>query len=430
MKSCLLTLLATCLFLGSALAATPVEKNRLIYQKRQEDPILKEMEKADRDLQKQKDEKTAEIRERQKAEKEKKKEAARQIASDMTGVNPPASVESFTSPFHFAPVRQYLTGTCWSFSGTSYFESEIYRLTGKKIKLSEMWTPYHEYLEKCRRFIRERGDSFIGEGSEAGSLIRIWKMYGVVPATAYPGVTHPGEKYDHSALIREIRLYLDFVKKNNLWDEDANLKHIALILDRYMGHPPDRFEYDGRTMTPKEFLARETGLNMDDYVSVMSTLYYPFFTRDEFRSPDNWWHSKDYVNVPLDQWYTALVGAIKAGYTVILGGDVSEPGKLGPKDVAFIPSFDIPAEYIDQSAREYRIANHTTTDDHAIHLVGYTRVGDQDWFLIKDSGSSANWGPNKGYYFFRGDYLRLKILFFTVHKDCLKDILSRVKATP
>ena len=98
MKSCLMTLLATCLFLGSALAATPVEKNRLIYQKRQEDPVLKEMEKADRDLQKQKDEKTAEIRERQKAEKEKKKEAARQIASDMTGVTPPAVGAWWLSP--------------------------------------------------------------------------------------------------------------------------------------------------------------------------------------------------------------------------------------------------------------------------------------------------------------------------------------------
>ena len=35
-------------------------------------------------------------------------------------------------------ISQDRTGTCWSFSTSSFLESEIIRLTGKKIDLSEM----------------------------------------------------------------------------------------------------------------------------------------------------------------------------------------------------------------------------------------------------------------------------------------------------
>ena len=39
------------------------------------------------------------------------------------------------------PVKdQNKSGTCWSFSGTSFFEDEILRKTGKEVDLSEMWT--------------------------------------------------------------------------------------------------------------------------------------------------------------------------------------------------------------------------------------------------------------------------------------------------
>jgi bleomycin hydrolase len=46
------------------------------------------------------------------------------------------------------------------------------------------------------------------------------------------------------------------------------------------------------------------------------------------------------------------------------------------------------------------------------------------WYLIKDSSSgSRNIGedsPEFGYYFFSEDYVKLKMMGFTVHKDALK----------
>ncbi len=403
------------------------DKNKATYEKRYSDPVLKAMEEAREKQQAVLDEETAQIRKRQVEEKKKDREQARNLQSDMTGVNPPPAPAAFKSMFHFPPVAQYNTNTCWSFAATSFYESEIFRLSGKQIKLSEVWTVYHEYLAKVRRFVHERGASLVAEGGESNAINRIWKEHGIVPAAAYPGYLPNGEKLDHERLITEVKAFLDYVKANNLWDEKDVLDHITVILDKHLGAPPRRFAYNGKEMTPLEFLKNETPLNLDDYVDVMSTSFHPFYTFQAFDVPDNWWHSKEYLNIPLDSWYDLILKAVKAGYTVGIGGDVSEPGKLGFQDVCFIPSFDIPAAAIDQDAREFRITNRTTEDDHGIHIVGYKRHLGHDWFLVKDSGRSARWGKHEGYFFFRGDYVKLKMLTFTVHKDMAKALLAKVK---
>ena len=421
----LLICLSLCSLAAPLSGAGP--KNKARYEKRYLDPLLESMREAREKEQAVLDEETAAIRKRQAEEKKKDKEQARNLLSDMAGVNPPPSPAAFKTFFHFPPVAQYNTNTCWSFSTTSYYESEIFRLSGKKIKLSEMWTVYHEYLEKARRFVRERGDSYVAEGSLSKAINRIWKAYGVVPAAAYPGYVNGREKLDHEPMIKEITHYLDYVKSNNLWDEGDVLNHVTLILNKTLGVPPQKFVYNGKEMTPLEFLKNEARLDMDNYVDVISTSYYPFYTFQEYAFPDNWQHDKEYLNVPLDVWYGLILKAVKAGCSVGIGGDVSEPGKLGFQDVCFVPSFDIPAEYIDQDAREFRIDNRTTEDDHGIHIVGYKKYKGHDWFLVKDSGRSARWGRHEGYYFFRGDYVKLKMLYFTVPRDLAKDILAKVK---
>ncbi|MCK4942181.1 MAG: peptidase C1, partial [Candidatus Aminicenantes bacterium] len=273
---------------------------------------------------------------------------------------------------------------------------------------------------------QERGESYVAGGGESNSVTRMWKKYGIVPASIYPGLKNNQDKHDHVPMMKEIDGYLTYINENDLWDEKNNLRHIALILDKYLGHPPATFSLQGKPMTPQGFL-KDTGLKMDDYVSVMSTKYFPFYTRQEFRVPDNWWHSQDYLNLPLELFYQIIKKTIQSGYSMIIGGDVSEPGKLGTRDIAFIPTFDIPGKYINQDSREYRIANGSTQDDHGVHLIGYKRYRGHDWFLIKDSGRSSRWGKHQGYYFFRGDFIKLKMLTFTVHKDMLDNILIKIK---
>jgi bleomycin hydrolase len=403
------------------------DKNKVIYFKKQEDKVMKQIKEERKAQQAKKDEITAGIKKRQKKEAKGKKAGEKVMYADLCGVYPPKSVKSFKTYFHFPPVPQDRTNTCWSFSATSFLEAEIYRLTGKKIELSKIWAPYFELIEKSRRFIRERGESYVAGGAESNSVTRIWKEHGIVPVEVYTGVKEKGAKHDHTMLMKELEGYLEYIKKNNLWDEKENIEHIRLILDKYLGSPPESFNYEGKTKTPLEFFRNDTGLNLDDYCSVMSTCYFPFYTRQEFRAPDNWWHNKTYINLPLDVWYEVIKNSIRSGYTIVIGGDVSEPGRIGSHDVAFIPTFDIPSRYIDQDSREYRIYNKTTGDDHGIHLVGYTRFKDKDWFLVKDSGRSSRKGQHEGYYFFREDFIKLKMLTFTVHKDMLRGILPKIK---
>lgn len=345
---------------------------------------------------------------------------------DVTGKDFPKSVSEFNSCWYNDPVSQGRTGTCWCFSTTSFLESEIYRIHKKKVKLSEMYTVYWEYLEKAARYIDEKGNSEFGEGSESNAVTRIWKKYGIVPEDVYNGKPKGQSFYDHQEMFNEMDSYLKSMKATNNWNKKEALGEIKKILNKYMGEPPTSFVIQEIRYTPKEYLEKYLDLNLNDYVDILSYMQKPFYKQVEYEVPDNWWHSKDYYNVPLKDFMSALKNAIRNGYTMVLGGDVSEPGYLSRSDVAIVPTFDIPSEYIDDNARQFRFSNKTTTDDHGIHLVGYEHKDGKDWYLIKDSAAgSRDDVKNFGYYFYNEDYVKLKMMDFMVNKNAIRDLLSK-----
>ena len=344
---------------------------------------------------------------------------------DFTGVDLPKSTKEFTKIWHNKPISQGNAGTCWCFAATSTLEAECLRLRGKKMKFSELHTAYWEYVEKARRFVRERGDSHFGQGSQSNAVLRIWKQYGCVPADAYTG-KNPGQTHhDHSEMFAEMETYLMSLKQSNAWNEERVLETIRSIMDHYIGCPPETISYDGREMTPLEFLHNEVKIDPDDYVDLISFMSSPYGEQIEYEVPDNWWHGTQYHNLPLDDYMMAIKRSVKNGYTVCIGGDVSESGYFPMKDVAMVPSYDIPSAYIDENARQFRFNNETTTDDHAIHIVGYKQAKDGvTWLLIKDSGSGARNGKNKGYYFYHEDYVKLKMTTFMVHRSAVEDLID------
>ena len=344
---------------------------------------------------------------------------------DFSNLKKPKSIDEFKTIFHLPPVTQDRTGTCWCFSTISFLESELNRMFKMEIKLSEMYIVYWECVEKVRRYVREKGESNMGQGSEHNAVIERMRQYGLVRASDYTGLINEIEKHNHSSLFKEIKSYLKYIKENEMWDEEQVISYIKTVLNKHLGEPPETILVDGQQITPLEYMKNNLQLNPDDYVAFMSMMYAPFFTKDEFKVPDNWWHSKEYHNVPLDMFYKAIYKAAKNGYSIALGGDVSEIGKNGKLDAAIIPEFDIPSKNINQSAREFRYKNKTSQDDHAIHLVGYKKMGKHTWFLIKDSARSSRYGKLKGYYMFRDDYVKLKMLNFLIHRDAVKDLLAK-----
>jgi bleomycin hydrolase len=130
--------------------------------------------------------------------------------------------------------------------------------------------------------------------------------------------------------------------------------------------------------------------------------------------------------VPLNDYINLIKQAVKNGYSISIGGDVSESGINSKLGVMMVPSYDIPADYINDDARLFRFANGATTDDHAMHIVGYAQRDNGFWFLVKDSGSGGHNNESApGYWYIHEDYVKLKMMTATVHKDAVKEILSR-----
>lgn len=414
--------------LGAAAPAILADdRDRVRYEKRYRDPALEEIKAEMDSLAALRAAETDSIDAYWSQVEKEKREARPVIRFDFSKVKKPASPEVYDAPFHFPPVPQYYTSTCWCFSATSFLESEIRRLGGPEVKLSEMHTVYWETVEKVRGWIAKRGHQPFAGGAESDGVLIIWEKYGCVPHEAYPGLAL-ADRHNHVEMNGEIRDYLHMIREQGHWNEETAIAHVRTILDRHLGVPPATFDWNGESWTPLRFFREVTGIVPGDYVGVMSTLSAPFWRQARFDVPDNWRPTDTYWNLPLDEFMTVIRNAARKGYTMSIGGDVSEPGYHGFEDAAIVPTFDIPQDYIDQDSREFRMYNRTTGDDHGVHLLAWKRVGGRDWYLIKDSARSSRHGEFEGYYFYRDDYIRLKMLTIMVHRDAIAHLAGKLEA--
>ena len=339
----------------------------------------------------------------------------------------PPSPASFNPLFHFQPVNQDSTNACWSFATLSFIESEMDRLNGEAIKLAVMFPVYYAFIEKAKYFVATRGTSRFMPGDLFPTVIDIIQTYGVVPESVYHGQADNSPVYSHTMMETEIASLKEKIKRNEIWDEKIVLEKLSEILNHFLGKPPDQFIYNGESFTPISFAARYVNLPWKDYLLLTSFSYAPFWSYITYTVPDNWLQKNTYFNLPLDKFYDGIVTALSHGFSVAIDGDIGEPGRLGKRDVCFVPAFDIPSEYIGQEARDYRFDRKISTDDHLMHMIGYLKYEGQDWFLVKDSWRDAWEGRFKGYFLYHADYVRLKVLACLVHKDAVPEIRDKIR---
>lgn len=348
------------------------------------------------------------------------------ISLDFSGEVYPTDTTGYTRYWHNHPVSQGRTGTCWSFASTSYIETEVFRTTGQKVKLSEMYNVYWEYVERAKYFVKTRGVMSFGEGSEANAVPKLMKLYGAVPLKSYSGKLFGQKVHDHEGLFAELNSYLIKVKENKSWNEETVISTVKQILNHYLGEPPAKVIVNGTDYDPKEYLEKVLQIKQQDYFSFMSTKLQTYNQKGELMEPDNWWHNEDYYNIRLEDFLGIAKDALANGYSVCICGDVSEPGYDKYTKAGIIPTFDIPAAYIDEDSREYRLNNQITYDDHCLHIVGFQVKDGKTWFMIKDSGSGGFDAAPRGYRFINEDYFRLKIITVMVHKLAAKKVLDGI----
>lgn len=68
--------------------------------------------------------------------------------------------------------NQNRTGTCWTFAGNSFIESELLRDGKEGINLSEMFIVRNMYPEKADLYVRYHGTIQFGEGALTNDVMR------------------------------------------------------------------------------------------------------------------------------------------------------------------------------------------------------------------------------------------------------------------
>jgi bleomycin hydrolase len=357
-------------------------------------------------------------------------------------------VSTFAQPYQFQTIKdiealpvisQGKTGTCWSFSSTSFLEAEILRITGKKMDLSEMYNVKYTYLDKAENYVMRQGKAQFGEGGLNHDVINSAKKYGITYQETYSGKLNPEDTFNHSKMEEE----LEAIVKKAVADTPANYpawkKDYMATLDNYMG------KYDvedlnvsssttmdnvnqktSKSLSPKQILEMSK-LKLDDYVTITSFTHEPMYTKFILNIPDNFSNGSFY-NLPLDEFIQNIDFALDNGFTLALDADVSEPTfssttgmavlPFNPKDATEILTNIKPEKNVTPESRQEAFENFTTTDDHLMHIVG--KVKDQKgnmYYKVKNS-----WGKNSckdGYMYMSVAYMRMKAISVMLYKDGL-----------
>ncbi len=327
-------------------------------------------------------------------------------------------------------ISQGATGTCWSFSTSSFLESEIMRITGKTIDLSEMYTVRNTYPIKADNYVMRQGKAQFSEGGLAHDVINSVKKYGLVPLEVYTGLEEGAAKHNHAEMVAVLSAMLDTYIDNPGRSLSPKWRDaVSAVLDVYIGSNPEQFTYDGKQYTPQSFLTM-TGINPTEYVNIASFTQAPFYSSFILNIPDNFSNGSFY-NVPLNDFIQVIDSALEDGYTVGLDCDVSERSFSSKDGVAVIPKDPLnvkkalsgiyPERIINQEYRQQQFENYATTDDHLMHITGtLTDQNGTKYYKVKNSwGTDEKRNANGGYVYFSESYMRLKAISVMIHKDAL-----------
>lgn len=314
------------------------------------------------------------------------------------------------------PVKsQGRTGTCWSYCTISLLESELMRLGKGEYELSEMFPVYYGYLARADYYVRMHGKNKFGQGGIDNDVFWAIRNYGLVRDSDYSGLWAYEEGHNHSEISRILKAYLDALLSGSRSGPSPKWKKgFRAVLDAYLGPAPEEIKIDGSALTPKQFSETVLNIKPDDYVGVTSFTHMPFYKQCELLTPDNWMHHSDFYNVPLGEFIETIDYALENGFTVSIGSDVSEETFQSKKGYAiWEEDKEITAE-----ERERMWDDHSTQDDHGMHIVGLAK-DEEGKFFYYTKNSWGQRGPYDGYVYISKNFIRAKANSITIHKDAI-----------
>src|SRR5690554_842638 len=333
---------------------------------------------------------------------------------------------------HTEVLSQGQTGTCWSFSTVSFLESEVKRITGKHVDLSEMYIVKNTYPAKAYNYVYRQGKAQFSEGGLGHDVLNAVRTDGIVPHEFYTGIVDDAEKHDHSVMVAKLTGYVEnLVKHKKAYLNDNWQAEFDGILEEYMGKEPKTFQFEGKEFTPKEF-ANYLKINPDDYVAISSFTNVPYYKSFVLSIPDNF-SSGSFYNLPLDEYMQLMNESLTKGFTLSFSSDVSESTFSAKEGMAILPTEGnkedyfkaiLPEIWATPEERQKNFENFTTVDDHLMHITGMLKdqIGNQ-YYDVKNS-----WGSelaNGGDVYMSAAFMRMKSIAFWVHKDALSKDLKK-----
>jgi len=353
------------------------------------------------------------------------------------------------------PVKnQFHTQTCWSFSGLSFFESEMLRSGKPEISLSEMFVVNYCYRYKAQKYVRMKGNTNFGPGGIFYDIIDVISKYGIVPDQIYPGIKYNEVKHEHGEMDEVLRKMVEAVIENkNHKLSPVWLDALKGTVDSYLGEIPEKFEYKGQSYTPKSFVSDYCRINPNNYVQITSFSHHPYYEPFILEVPDNWIWSNFY-NVPLDEMQEIVDYSLDKGYTVAWAADVTEKGFITTKKgIAVVPDQTdinltiesakkdsllvkeedstlsktvkpVNEKIITQEIRQIAFDDQETTDDHGMQIIGTAK--DQfgkTYYKVKNSW--GNYNSYDGYFYASIPYMRYKTTSIMVNKNSIPDNIRK-----
>ena len=338
--------------------------------------------------------------------------------------------------------NQARSGTCWSYSSTSFIESEMIRMGKDPIDISEMYTVRKTYQDKADRYVRLHGKLNFSQGGALLDVLYVIKHYGAVPQSVYEGLNYGTVNNDHNEMEAALKGIVDaVVNKNSGTITTAWKRALDGVLDAYLGEDPATFDYQGNSYSPKSFADEVIGIEVDDYIQLTSFTHKPFNAYYAILVPDNWnWDPS--FNVPLDDMMGAIDHALSKGFTVDWATDVSEKGFSLKNGVAVMPEADWKdmtseersAVYtgphaelvVTQAMRQDAYNNYQTQDDHGMQIVGKVldQTGDA-YYIVKNSWGDRENDYRTGYIYASEAFVRYKTISVLMHKDALPKAIKK-----
>lgn len=325
---------------------------------------------------------------------------------------------------------QGMTGTCWAYSTISFIESEIIRMGGPSINLSEMYIVKHAYQNKAKQYVYRHGIGNFSQGGQAHDVLKVISEHGFVPEQDYWGRKDTSLIHNHSDLEPVLKAMLDtYMTQKGASPEKQWFDNLDAVLTAQLGKTPTRIMFNKRTYSPAKF-ADALGFRSDNYIELTSYTHHTYNKPFVLEVPDNW-SNDSYYNVELNDLIGSMKEALDKGYTIVWDGDVSEEFFSHKEGIALLPLTDtlgfVPQveEVVTPEMRQESFINWNATDDHLMHIVGMVKDGNGTiYFKTKNSwGNTSN--TYGGYLYMSEAYVRMNTVAIMMHKDALNKTLHK-----